>query len=197
MSEQFPLETLARIDAGRDAAGARAITLSERRPGSIVEIAVWSNGKKAATAISKATGIKNPPALGRTMTSPGNMLLAIGPGRYLAISQDEGLAQRLSAKVPAGEGVIVDLTHGRVGIRISGLAAQPLLQKGLSFDLDIAAFPPMATTSSAIHHMGVTVVRIDETCFDVFAMSSFAGSLWDWATDAAVEYGWQVSTPVV
>lgn len=196
MSELFPLEAFARTDAGQDAANARAITLSERRPGSFVEIAIWSNGKKTATAISKETGIKGLPGLGHAMTSPGNMLLAIGPGRYLAISQDEGLAQRLSAKVPVGEGVIVDLTHGRVGIRISGSPAQALLQKGLSLDLDVAAFPAMAAASSAIHHMGITVVRIDETCFDVFAMTSFAGSLWEWVTDAAVEYGWQVSAPI-
>ncbi len=54
----------------------------------------------------------------------------------------------------------------------------------------------MAATNAGLHHMSVTVIRLDAETFDVFVMTSLAGSLWDWATDAAVEYGWQVAAPV-
>jgi len=193
--ELFPLAPLAIPGTGQDAAGDRALTLAERRPGSFVEIACWSDEGATAKALADAIGAKRPPQIGRGVTAPGQMLLSVGPDRYLALSQETGLANLLAGAVAAEAGALVDLTHGRTGLRISGAPAERLLQKGVSFDLGKSAFPAMSVASTAIHHIGVTLIRADGDTFDVFAMSSFAESLWDWVTDAAVEFGWTVAAP--
>jgi sarcosine oxidase subunit gamma len=193
MSERFPLAALAVPGAGRPANGACAISLSERRPGSIVEFALWNGGNAAATVIGGTTR----PEPNRAVSTPGHLHLSTGPGRFMAIGQEAGLAKRLQGVIPAQDGAVVDVAHGRAGIRVSGAPTPELLQKGLSFDLDLSAFPAMAATNAGLHHMSVTVIRLDEQTFDLFVMTSLAGSLWAWVTDAAVEYGWQVSAPVV
>jgi methylglutamate dehydrogenase subunit D len=192
MSELYPLSHLAVPGAGRPVGETSAITLSERRPGSVVEFAFWD----AAAAIPKSIvpgGRREP---NRAVTTPGHVFLSVAPGRYLAIGQDSGLAERLEAAIPITDGTVVDLTHGRAGLRVTGVPAAALLQKGLSFDLDSHAFPPMSATTGGLHHMAVTVIKLDAETFDVFVMTSLAGSLWDWVTDAAVEFGWQVAAPV-
>jgi methylglutamate dehydrogenase subunit D len=193
MSELYPLSHLAVPGAGRPVGTDSAITLAERRPGSIAEFAFWDAG----TPIPKSIVPGSQPEPNRAVTTPGHVFLSVAPGRYMAIGQDSGLAERLEAAIPITDGTVVDLTHGRAGLRVTGVPAADLLQKGLSFDLNIDAFPPMAATNGGLHHMSVTVIRLDADVFDVFVMTSLAGSLWDWVTDAAVEYGWQVAAPVI
>ena len=192
MSELYPLANLAVPGAGRPVGASSAITLAERRPGSIVEFTFWDAEKAIAKSIVPGGRIDP----NQAVATPGHIYMSIGPGRYMAIGQEPGLADGLEADIPIGDGTVVDLTHGRAGLRISGARAADLLQKGLSFDLDLAAFPPMAATNGGLHHISVTVIRLDAETFDVFVMTSLAGSLWDWVTDAAVEYGWQVAAPV-
>ncbi len=192
MSELYPLAHLAVPGAGRPVGTTSAITLAERRPGSIAEFAFWDS----ETPIPKSFVPGSQPEPNRAVMAPGHVFLSIAPGRYMAIGQETGLSERLEAEIPIDDGTVVDLTHGRAGLRITGGPAADLLQKGLSFDLAIGAFPPMAATNAGLHHMSVTVIRLDAETFDVFVMTSLAGSLWDWATDAAVEYGWQVAAPV-
>lgn len=192
MSELYPLAHLAVPGAGRPVGTDSAITLAERRPGSVVEFAF----RDAGTPIPKSIVPGSQPEPNRAVATHDGVILSVAPGRYLAIGTEPGLAERLEAEIAIEAGTFVDLTHGRAGLRITGAPAADLLQKGLSFDLDLAAFPPLAAANGGLHHMSVTVIRLDADVFDVFVMTSLAGSLWDWVTDAAVEYGWQVAAPV-
>ena len=190
MSERFPLASLAVPGTGNPVGGAAAITLSERRPGSVVEIALWSEKSNIAGIL----GVSALPEPSRVVAGPGLVCLSTAPGRITVIAQQSGLAGRLETGMILDEGTVVDHTHGRAGVRISGEPAATLMQKGVSFD--ISRFAPMSATNAGIHHIGATIIRLDDDRFDLFAMTSLANSLWDWATDAAVEYGWQVGAPV-
>lgn len=190
--ERFALAALMRPGQDSPAAGAVGVTLSERRPGSIVEIATWN---RSAPGLAEAAGVSDLPAPGRLAASPGRLFASPAPGRWLAIAQDTGLAERFRAAIAADVGAVTDLTHARAGLRLSGPAAEPLLQKGLSFDLAPSAFAPMSIAQGGIHHMGVTVLRLDPDTFDVLVLSSFAGSLWDWLREAAIEFGWRMGPP--
>lgn len=191
--ERFPLSDCLRPGREHPAAGAPALTIGERRPGSLVEIACWAD---APEGLAAAAGVTELPRVGRVASAPARSLAALAPARYLALAQDTGLAAALAAAVAAEQGAVVDVTHARAGLRIAGGPAQALLQKGLSFDLDPAAFPPMSVAQSGLYHMGVTVLRLDAGTFDVFVPSSFAGSLRDWVGAAAAEYGWRVGDPI-
>lgn len=190
--ERYTLAALMRPGQGAPAAGEVGVTLSERRPGAIVEIATWS---EAAANLATAAGVPELPRPGKLAAAPGRLLASLAPGRWLALGQEAGLVARLETAVPAEQGSVTDITHARAGLRLSGAAAQPLLQKGLSFDLDPAAFAPMSIAQSGIHHMGVTVLRLAPVTFDLFVMSSLAGSLWDWVREASIEFGWRIGAP--
>ncbi len=196
MSEIHPLEASARVGAEQSAAGDFGLVLRERRPGSFVEVALWDISPATVKAVLKPTGVKAPPEACRLVSGRGGAVLFAGPGRYFAVAEDTGLAEKIAAAMPGGAGAVVDLTHGRVGIRIEGGDAETLLQKGATLDLDLRAFPASATATVGIHHMSVTLVRVDEDVFDLFAMSSFADAIWHWVCDSAVEYGWRVEAPV-
>ncbi|MEJ8573224.1 sarcosine oxidase subunit gamma [Microbaculum marinum] len=196
MSEVFPLAALAVPGTGSEVPDTAPVQIAERRPGAFVEIRLWKESPRLSGTIAAAAECQELPAPGRVVTAPGHMLLSAGPARYFAVAQEEGLAGRIAGVVAPGEAAVVDLTHGRVGLRIAGPNAERLLQKGLAFDLASKSFPPGSATTGAIHHMAVTVVMIAEETFDIFAMSSLAGSVWDWLTDSAVEYGWRVTQPI-
>ncbi len=190
MSERFPLAERAVPGAGRPVENAAAITLSERRPGSVVEIALWDEN----TNVSKAIGLTAQPRPGSVVASPGLLCLSTAPGRLTVIAQQPGLAERIATATDLDRGTVVDQTHGRAGLRISGAPAATLVQKGVSFD--VSAFAPMSATNAGLHHMSATVVRLDAVTFDLFVATSLAGSLWDRVADAAIEYGWRTGTPV-
>jgi|FEC22Drversion2_1045045.scaffolds.fasta_scaffold00517_17 heterotetrameric sarcosine oxidase gamma subunit len=190
--EWFPLAALMRPGRDSPAAGAIGVTLSERRPGAIVEIATWHRSIPTLAAVA---GLAELPPPGRLAAAPGRLFGSLAPGRWLAIAQDSGLAERLRTAIPADEGAVTDITHARVGLRLAGPSAEPLLQKGLSFDIAPSAFVPKSVAQSGIHHMGVTVLRLDPSTFDVYVASSFAGSLWDWVSEAAIEFGWRIGPP--
>ena len=196
MSEIHPLEAAARVGAEQSAAGEFGIVLRERRPGSFVEIALWDGSPSVAKAVLKPTGVKTPPERGGSTSGRGGTVLYAGPGRYFVIAEQAGLAGKIAAAMPDGAGAVVDLTHGRVGIRLEGAEVEALLQKGAALDLDARAFPVSATATVGIHHMSVTLLRVEADVFDLFAMSSFADAIWHWGCDSAVEYGWRVEAPV-
>lgn len=190
--ERYALAELMRPGQEAPAAGEVRVTLSERRPGAIVEIATWSD---AAPELAAAIAVAELPVPGRVVAAPGRLVASLAPGRWLALGQEVSLIGRIEAGMPADRGAVTDITHARAGLRLSGDAAQPLLQKGLSFDLDPSAFAPMSIAQGGIHHMGVTVLRLDQATFDLFVMSSLAGSLWDWVREAATEFGWRIGPP--
>ena len=49
---------------------------------------------------------------------------------------------------------------------------------------------------TAIHHIGVLIHRREAEVFDLFVFRGFALSFWEWLTDAALEYGYQVADPI-
>ena len=190
--ERYALAELMRPGQEAPAAGGIGVTLSERRPGAVIEIATWTD---AAPELAAAIAIAELPAPGRVAAAPGRLVASLAPGRWLVLGQEAGLVGRMEAVLPAERGAVTDITHARAGLRLSGAAAQPLLQKGLSFDLDPSAFAPMSIAQSGIHHMGVTMLRLDQATFDLFVMSSLAVSLWDWVREAATEFGWRIGPP--
>lgn len=191
---QFPLAGLAVPGRARFVDGEAGVTLAERRPGSFCEVACWPDARDRLAAALKVRSLPQP---GRLATTRTYTLLGLGPGRFQAIAEKPGLDGRLATAVTSDVGAVVDLSQARGGLRLSGPAAQDVLQKGLDFDLAPAAFPVGAAAAGTIHHMPVTLARIDAEAFDLFTFRGFAQSLWEWSVDRALEYGWRAAAPIV
>lgn len=78
-----------------------------------------------------------------------------------------------------GAGVyVVDQSHGRVLIRISGAPVRSVLAKGTALDLYPDQFPIGAATTTLVGHIAVHLCRTGEDQFDLLVLRGFADSLW-------------------
>ena len=124
----------------------------------------------------------------------------LSPGRALAgpkgvAFQVEPLKFWLLAEAPPvfnqTDGVVLDLSHSRTQIRVSGPEAQTCLSRLLPLDLRDHSFPKNAVASSGIHHVGITLWR-SELGFELFIPRGFARSIWELLLETAEQFGSEV-----
>lgn len=188
-----PLGEAWRPGTHANAAGEVGVTLSETRPGSIVEVACWPGAEKALlAAIRKAAGLALPETPGGGAVKGGRAGFGIGPGRFLLIDEDEGLADRLSAAVPLDTGTVTDLSHGRTAIRVEGSKAEWVLAKFFALDFSPAAFPLHAGRATAHHDILAAIQRTGADRFDLYVFRSFARSFWTALCHGSEEAGYEV-----
>jgi sarcosine oxidase subunit gamma len=166
--------------------GARA-TLSELQPGSILQIAAWPDTLAAVEVVLADILQIAVPRTGAATAAAGATLAAVAPGRYLVAADAADAVTRLEAALPATDGAVTDLSHGRVILRLEGEAAADVLARCIALDLDPTAFPLGRAAQTMIHHVDVLVYRVAETRFELWMLRSFAESLAEWILDAGLE----------
>ncbi len=169
------------------------VVLREMRPGSIVEVASWP-GKNAAIlkSIKSATGLGIGNASGAGAVSGTDGAFNIAPGRFLVVTQAEGLSHKLARSIGDTSGTQTDLSHGRIAIRISGARAEWLLAKFFAIDFSPVRFPTGSGRSSVHHDIFAAIQRTDADQFDVFVFRSFARSFFSALCHAAEEDGYEI-----
>lgn len=173
--------------------GGAGVTLSETRPGSIVQVAAWPGHEKAAiAAIQGVAGIKLPDGAGGGVFKDGKSAFGFAPGRFLVIAQLEGLAQALASAVKTETGTVLDLSHGRTAIRVAGPKAEWVLAKLFAIDFSLPAFPVGAGRSTTHHDVFAQIQRTGADAFDLYVFRSFARSFWTTLCHAAEETGYEV-----
>jgi heterotetrameric sarcosine oxidase gamma subunit len=181
-----PLYREGRFGAPGDAPG---VTLAERHPLSMLQIAAWPGG---ADALVRRLGLL--PGPGRSAQAGETGFLWLGPDRWLAVAPDAGHEQRLRRfdNACADLGTVVDLSHARTCIRVGGPRARDLLAKGTGIDLHPRAFESGACASSLLGHVAAILHAADREAVDVYIARSYALFAWEWLTDGAAEFGFVV-----
>ena len=93
-----------------------------------------------------------------------------------------------------GEPVISDacittsLNSSRTRIALEGENARAVLAKLAAIDFHAKHFKPGMFVSTGIHHTPVLIHCTNENGFHIYAMRTFATSVWEAATDAALEF---------
>jgi sarcosine oxidase subunit gamma len=166
------------------------VTLKERHPASLVQVAGWPSSAGALTErLREETGVAPPPP-GNGATNDDLALLWTAPGRWLIVPETRAdLADTLTAAIDLDIGTVSDLGQARCVLRLSGPMAPSVLAKGLPIDLHLRAFPVDGVVQGSLHHMGILVHRVAADAFDLYVFRGFAVSLLEWLTDAAAEYG--------
>lgn len=176
-----------------DPAGEPGVALSETRPGSIVQVAAFPGSEKVVmAAIRSAAGLTLPDGAGGGVAKEAKSAFGIAPGRFLVIDQAEGLAADLKAAVPATDGAVTDLSHGRTAIRIAGPKAEWVLSKLFAIDFALTAFPVGAGRATQHHDVLAQIQRTGSDRFDLYVFRSFARSFWTTLVHAAEEVGCQI-----
>ncbi|UWM79295.1 sarcosine oxidase subunit gamma (plasmid) [Rhizobium sp. WSM4643] len=79
----------------------------------------------------------------------------------------------------AGKAFVMDQSHGRVRIGVSGRCSRALLSRGTAVDLDPSVFPEGHSAMTMVGHLSVQIVRTGDDSFELTVLRSFAESLWD------------------
>lgn len=177
----------------RDSADARVV-LSERRTGSILQVAAWPETLETASAVIAELSSAAVPPVGSAVVENGVTIAAIAPGRYWLAGAADDLAPRFEAALPSSDGAVSDFSHGRVILRLDGEAAAGLLAKGVAIDLHPDAFAIGRVAQSMIHHIDVLIHRTAETGFELWVLRGFSEALGEWIIDAGLEFSIRFET---
>ena len=128
----------------------------------------------------RAVGGKLPKKVGLALARDGHTIFRIGARQFWFIGE-------APPQVSAGCKV-TPLSHSRTRICLEGAPARHILAKGIPLDFHETAFTAGMFAQTGLHHTPVLVHCISETRFELYAMRTFAMSVWEWLTDAGLEF---------
>ncbi|MDP6346217.1 MAG: sarcosine oxidase subunit gamma family protein [Alphaproteobacteria bacterium] len=163
------------------------VTMAERRGLAITQVAAFPDtAMTVAGAIEEAFVLAPPMEPCLSTLGLDRSICWVGPQRWWLI----GPAVTLDL---GADGAVTDLSHGRAAIRLSGPALRDLLAKGCSLDFHPRAFRAGDCPQSAVAHIQCLIHCLDDgPTVDLYPARSYAVSLWQWLTDAAGEFGYEV-----
>jgi sarcosine oxidase subunit gamma len=180
-----------RFGADRGAPGA---ILSVRHPVSIVTVMVRKGKVRAFSgALQAACGFAAPEP-GRSATGKRAAIHWCGADQYYVVSSShgEGELYRELKESLAGMASCADQSHGRVIIQIAGPMVRRVLAKGTPVDLHPSEFGPGQCAVTQMAHVGVHLAEIAQNAFELSVFRGFSESFWEWLTQQAEEFGYQV-----
>lgn len=179
--------------AGQTSGGVAAgVTLEPRRVAVMLNVRGRGDDAALARAVLDRFGVALPREPNTTAGTDAARALWLGPDEWLLVLQPEGG----EAAFMTGEGTLTDVSHGRAALRLSGLDVREALAKGCALDLHPLEFPPGRCAQTAIAKVSVLLDHVQPGVFDLYCSRSYAGSLWQWLTDACAEFRCNVSPPV-
>jgi sarcosine oxidase, subunit gamma len=151
-----------RIEAGWEVSGQRSdagLTITDCTP--LAKVALRGPGNGALAAL---LGVP----FGQAARDEGSLLVGSGPGEWLVLAPPGAapqLAERLeaaAARSAPGEFVtVIDLTHGRALVRLTGRQSAQLLAKLCAVDLADDMTPDGAAFRSSVAGVATDVIRDD------------------------------------
>jgi len=180
--------------------GPAAVSIWERRARNLVQVSGWPDSFDSVCEKLQAILYIAMPADGLMARSDGDRsVFRVGPERLWLSGP---LGDRILGGIDEGalgkESVVTDIGQSRTVLRISGVDAPDVLNRGLPVDLDDEVFPPDAFAQSVIHHIPVLIHRIDvegERTYDAYVTREYAVTFWEWLVNAVEPFGGQVMDP--
>lgn len=146
------------------------------------QLAAWPQSlATAASKLAQSTGVGSVPGFAAATGNENVALLRAEPLKFWVY----GAAVETAA---AEESVVLDISHSRTQIRLSGSRATTVLNSYLPIDLREKSFPVNSVASTAFHHVGVTLWR-SPVGYELFLPRGFALSLWELLQESALQYG--------
>ena len=185
------------------ATGPAGVVVQERVGPRLAHVASRRGREASLGEAVRATFGIDPPKVGRRHAGAQLVLTGIGSGQWLA----EVAPREPAPGAPAIETVlrpalgasaaIVDQSHARIILRLTGPRVRDLLATGLPIDLHPRAFGPGDAAQSIIAHIGVVIWQLDdEPTYELAVPRSLIGSLWNWLAAGAARHGLEVGVPI-
>lgn len=175
------------------------IQLAERRGLAIIHLAGPGEDEAFRAAVKGCLGCAAPLIPNATATSGDRRLLWLAPTRWLVVSTGDGPADLLSGLTAALVGLpaaVTDVSSGRTVIRIMGRDSRNLLAKGCPLDFHSSRFKLGGCAQSVLGSINVLLHSTGTgPAIDLYCARGFALSMWEWLTDAALEFGARIDDP--
>ena len=195
MFERQTALTTALKCTGRDGSdGQRQLRIGEVSDWTLLELAGFPGlEKELAHTLRLYLGIDPPARVGVAVTLRGLQWFKTGPAQFwiIADAQEqalEALAGAMTTTLCASTG----LSHSRTCIFIEGEAARDVLARGVATDLHPDVFEIDHYALTALQSTPVMLHRCSVDRFHLYVMRSFALTIWDWLTDAAWPFGYDI-----
>ncbi len=120
-------------------------------------------------------------------------ILWAGPGQWSVRGPGDYAAIEAEFAALAAYGVLIDQSHARALLVVSGPRARDALAKGLDIDLHPRAFRKGDVALTQAVHISAHIRQLDDRpAYEIAVPRSFAGSFWRWLSESAAEYGYVV-----
>lgn len=178
--------------------GQRRLRIGETRGWNLLQVASFSATlEELEQAVRPLLGGDLPTRLGKAISVNGRRLLKTGPEQFWIITRaSEDLTTAFQAAVTQDIGTVTPLSHSRTCIFVEGLSARELLATGIALDLHPNAFQLDSFALTGLHHTPILIHRSGDNRYDLYVMRTFALWAWEWLTDAALPYGYEIVLPL-
>ncbi len=119
-------------------------------------------------------------------------LRRVGPEPVRPAGATEFWADTLREVVPSAMGSLTSLSHGRTRLFLEGAAAREVLSTGIAVDLHPEVFRCDAYALTGLEDTPVLLHRTDSQRYELYVLRTYAGWVWEWLTDAALPFGYEV-----
>jgi sarcosine oxidase subunit gamma len=160
------------------------VRLSERKALTAIQVLSFNDKHPdTAAAIATALGIKCSTRPGIVNSDGKTQVCWNGPNSWMVVCSDAeagrapGELFKLLQDAVADLGAVVDQSHGRCGLRLSGSRARQVMAKNTAIDLHPRAFGPGRCAMTSVAHMNATIIQVDNSpTYDLFVIRSLARS---------------------
>lgn len=157
--------------------------IGESRGWALVQAAAFpSTHSEFRQQMRGALGADLPTAVGTVARVGERQLLKTGAEQYWIITRDE---DHFAPTIPAAIGAVTSLSHSRTCIFIEGEGAGAVLAKGVPLDFHPDCFRIDGFALTGLHHTPVLIHRSGVLRFDIYALRTYALTVWEWLEDAA------------
>jgi len=168
--------------------GTPGVTIELPESGTLAIIAARQDRQRVLRESALSGFAVNLPDLPRRVEGRDIAFIWTGPDQWLA--QGPPGKASLLAQAFAGLASVVDQSHARALLRITGPRARDALAKGLAIDLHPRAFATGFAAATSVAHIAVLLWQLDDRPTYEFAVPrSYALSFWHWLQASAAEYG--------
>ena len=187
IDDQLPLER-------PDRTGQVGVSLRLSTPALLLQAATWADGVDAWQAALSQALSPVPARVGETCATAAGLLMRVGPEELWIVDEDSphSPAERvagLRAQLHAQIGSVLDLSHARVRLSVSGPRCMAMLSKLYALDFRDHAFPVGRVLLSGYHHVPCALHRTGQHAFDAYLFTTYARDQFETYVDAALEYG--------
>jgi sarcosine oxidase subunit gamma len=175
---------------GRRAGDAGVIATEVRNAGLALVTARKGQRASLAEVVQSTFGVELPDAP-RRVAGRDMAFIWSGPEQWLAHMEPAPAGGMEAVLAPlAGVAAIVDQSHGRTVLRVTGPRVRDALAKGFPIDLHPRAFKTGYTAVTSVAHIGAQVWQVEDApTYEIAVARGFALSFWHWLEASAAEYG--------